>query len=150
MRDSLVRLLDDYASFHTHRMNRLTHEVAIPLIMFHIVAMLDWVALGSLSVFGHALTLAHVLLLGAGCWYFWMAPRLALLVVVPMALCIPLGRVTPPWVVITIAVVGWVIQFAGHVVWEKRSPAFLANAMQFLVGPIFFVALVTGAWPRSR
>ena len=36
-------LFDDYASSHQHPTNRLTHKIAIPLIVLHIVAMLDWV-----------------------------------------------------------------------------------------------------------
>jgi len=39
-------------------------------------------------------------------------------------------------------------QLAGHVVWEKNSPAFLQNLLQALVGPLFFVAVLTGEWPR--
>lgn len=146
MRDSLVRLLEEYEAFHTHPTNRLTHKVAIPLIVFTIVAMLDWVELGSLQVAGHDLTLAFVLLFPAICWYFWMAPFLAPLVVVPALLCIPLGRVTPPWLVIAIAIFAWLVQLAGHAIWEKRSPAFFTNLVQLLVGPLFLVALFTGGF----
>ena len=148
MRDSMVRLLQEYEAYHTHPTNRLTHKVAIPLIVFQIVAMLDWVGLGSLQLAGHPVTLAHLFLVPAAAWYLWMAPRLAPLVIVPTLLCLPLGHITPPWLVITIAVAAWVIQFAGHLIWEKRSPAFFTNLLQLLVGPLFFVALLTGAWPR--
>lgn len=150
MRDSMVRLLEEYDAYHKHPTNRLTHKVAIPLIVFHIVAMLDWVQLGSLEVAGHPVTLAYVVLVLPMLWYFWMAPGLAPLVVVPSLLCIPLGRITPPWLVIAIAIAAWAIQFAGHVIWEKRSPAFFTNLLQLLVGPAFFVALMTGAWPRAE
>ena len=44
-----------------------------------------------------------------------------LILMVAFAICFPLGWVTPPWAVIAIAVVAWTIQFAGHLVWEKRS-----------------------------
>ena len=57
-----------------------------------------------------------------------------------MALCFPLAAVTPRPLVLAIALVGWAIQLAGHLVWEKRSPAFLANLLQALIGPLFFVA----------
>jgi uncharacterized membrane protein YGL010W len=50
----------------------------------------------------------------------------------------------PVWAVIAIAVGGWLIQLAGHAVWEKKSPSFLTNLAHALVGPIFFVALLTG------
>jgi uncharacterized membrane protein YGL010W len=150
MRDSMVRLLEEYDAYHKHPTNRLTHKVAIPLIVFQIVAMLDWVQLGSLAVAGQPVTLAWVAVVPAALWYFWMAPALAPLVVIPSLLCIPLGRITPPWLVITIAVAAWVIQFAGHLIWEKRSPAFFTNILQLLVGPAFLVALLTGAWPQAE
>lgn len=150
MRDSMVRLLEEYEAYHTHPMNRLTHKVAIPLILFHLVAMLDWVTLGGAELAGHPVTLAHGLLLPAAGWYLWMTPRLAPLIILPTLLCLPLGRVTPPWLVLLVAMGAWTIQFAGHVIWEKRSPAFFTNLLQLLVGPAFFVALLTGAWPRSK
>ncbi len=46
----LVALFDDYASSHQHPTNRLTHKVAIPFIVLHIVAMLDWVKLVAVPV----------------------------------------------------------------------------------------------------
>jgi len=150
MRQKMILHMEEYAAYHAHPMNRLTHKVAIPLIVFHVVVMLDWVALGSLSLAGHPVTLAHASLIAPFAWYVWMAPRLAPLVILPTLLCIPLGHITPAWLVITIAVVAWVIQFAGHVIWEKRSPAFFTNILQLLVGPLFFVAAATGAWPRAR
>jgi uncharacterized membrane protein YGL010W len=150
MRESVIRHLEQYEAFHTHPMNRLTHKVAIPLIVFHVVAMLDWVVLGSLTIAGHPLTLAHVVLIAPIAWYFWVAPRLAPLVVLPTLACLPLGRVTPVWVVVALALAAWLIQLAGHVVWEKRAPAFVTNLLQLLVGPLFFVAVATGAWPPRK
>lgn len=150
MRREMSQLMEDYASFHSHPMNRLTHEVAIPLIVFHIVAMLDWVQLGSWTVAGHPVTLAPVVMIIPALWYAWMAPRLSPLIILPMVLCLPLGRITPTWLVVAIAIVAWAIQFAGHLVWEKRSPAFFGNLVHLLVGPIFFVAIATGSWSPSR
>jgi uncharacterized membrane protein YGL010W len=39
------------------------------------------------------------------------------------------------------------VQLAGHSVWEKNRPAFLKNLTHALVGPVFFMALLTGDWP---
>jgi len=49
--------------------------------------------------------------------------------------------------VLAAALVGWTVQLAGHSVWEKNRPAFLKNMFQALIGPMFFVALLTGDWP---
>jgi uncharacterized membrane protein YGL010W len=70
--------------------------------------------------------------------------KLGLIVAAGMALCFPLGRLLPVWAVIALAVGGWLIQLAGHAVWEKKSPSFFTNMVHALVGPLFFVAILTG------
>ncbi|MBN1207182.1 MAG: DUF962 domain-containing protein [Myxococcaceae bacterium] len=141
----ITALFDDYASSHQHPTNRLTHKVAIPVIVLHIVAMLDWVRLVSLPVIpGGVLTLGQVAWLLAAVWYLRADLKLGLIVSAAMALCFPLGRMLPVWAVIAIAVGGWLVQLAGHAVWEKKSPSFFTNLVHALVGPLFFVALITG------
>jgi uncharacterized membrane protein YGL010W len=141
----LLALFNDYASSHQHPTNRLTHKVAIPFIVLHIVAMLDWVKLVAIPVLpGGVLTLGLVAWLLAAIWYLRADVKLGLIVSAAMALCFPLGRMLPVWAVIAIAVSGWLIQLAGHAVWEKKSPSFLTNLVHALVGPLFFVALLTG------
>ncbi len=34
---------------------------------------------------------------------------------------------------------GWILQFIGHTVFEKKRPAFMDNLIQLLIGPLFFV-----------
>ena len=138
-------LFDEYIYAHQHPTNRLTHKVAIPLIVLHIVAMLDWVRLVSVPALpGGSLTLAYVAWALASIWFLRADARLGLIVSLFAALCIPLGRLLPTGAVIAIAVVGWLVQLAGHAVWEKKSPSFLTNLVHALVGPLFFVALLTG------
>ena len=52
MSPTLQRLFVEYADSHRHPTNRLTHKIAIPMIVFHIIAMLDWVKLVILPVAG--------------------------------------------------------------------------------------------------
>lgn len=148
MSPALRALFQDYAESHRHPTNRLTHKVAIPLIVFHVVAMLDWVRL--FTVAGVTVTLGMVGVGAALLWYLRMSVKLGLLMAVFLALCFPLARVTPWPVVVAIAVVGWLVQLAGHAVWEKKSPAFLTNLLQALVGPVFFLACLTGDWREGR
>ncbi|WP_224242226.1 Mpo1 family 2-hydroxy fatty acid dioxygenase [Hyalangium gracile] len=141
----IVALFDDYASSHQHPTNRLTHKIAIPVIVLHIVAMLDWVKLVAIPVLpGGVLTLGMVAWALATLWYLRADVKLGLIVSAGMALCFPLGRLLPVWAVIAIAVFGWLIQLAGHAVWEKKSPSFFTNLVHALVGPMFFVAMLTG------
>jgi uncharacterized membrane protein YGL010W len=145
MKPRLVALMQDYESAHQHPTNRLTHEIAIPLIVFHIVAMLDWVPLGTAG--GWRLSLAHPVYLAAVAWYVALDLRLGVLMAVLYGLCLPLGRMAPWQLVVAAAVVGWLTQLAGHSLWEKNRPAFLRNMLHALVGPLYFVARAVRLWP---
>ncbi|MDP6410007.1 MAG: DUF962 domain-containing protein [Planctomycetota bacterium] len=148
MKPQVVQLMHEYAECHQHPMNLLTHRLAIPLIMFHVIAMLDWVALGGWTLSGgREVTLAWPVLALASVWYLWGAPRQAPIIIAHGLVCLVVAQLTPAWVVIAVTVAAWVVQLAGHVIWEGRSPAFLRNLLQLLVGPLFFVALATGSWP---
>ena len=147
MNPRLVTLFESYADFHRHPINQLTHKIAIPLIVFHIIAMLGWIRLLPLAAIpGGYLTAAHLAYFLAIGWYFTMDAKLAVVMAFLFALCFPIAQWTSTATVIWIAVLGWVIQLAGHVVWEKRAPAFLTNIFQTLIGPLFFVAVLTGRW----
>src|SRR5690242_11641319 len=146
MKPTLQRFFDDYAADHRHPMNRLTHKIAIPLIVFHIIAMLDWVKLPvpAVDVAGLVIqpSLGHVIYLAAFAWYLTLHAPLAFVMAILYALCFPIAAVTPKPVVIGIAIVGWLVQLAGHSVFEKNRPAFLKNMLQALIGPLFFVAVL--------
>jgi uncharacterized membrane protein YGL010W len=94
------------------------------------------------------ITLAHVAYAGAVLWYLTLDVKLGLIMAGLYAICFPLATLTPRWLVVVIAVVAWLIQLAGHSVWEKKRPAFLTNLLQALIGPLFFVAKLTGDWPQ--
>lgn len=144
LKPQLRAYFEEYADSHRHPTNRLTHVIAIPLIVFHIVAMLSWVPLAKLG--GFELNLAHLAYLGAVVWYLSLSVRLGVIMALLFAICFPLAAITPWPAVVAIAAIGWLVQLAGHAVWEKRSPAFLRNLLQALVGPMFFVAKLTGDW----
>lgn len=142
------RWFTEYADAHRHPMNRLTHKVAIPVIVFHILAMLDWLPLTDIG--GMRVSAGHVgWMVAAAFWtaHLPLSGALLSLATLPMLWLAPL---TPRGVVASLALVGWVVQLAGHRVWEKNQPAFLNNLLQALVGPLFFVAVLIGEWPRSR
>jgi uncharacterized membrane protein YGL010W len=60
------------------------------------------------------------------------------------ALMAALGRVLPVPVSIGLFVLGWVFQFVGHYVYEKKSPAFARNLVHLLVGPLWIAARAVG------
>ena len=145
LKPQVAALFDEYYSSHQHPTNRLTHKVAIPLIVLHIVAMLDWVHLLAVpAIPGGSLTLGMVVLAMAAVWYLRADVKLGIIVVLFMAACFPVGRMMPTWSVVAVAAFAWLVQLAGHSVWEKKSPSFLTNMVHALVGPLFFVAVLLG------
>ena len=148
MSSRLERLFGEYHEYHRDPVNVAIHKVAVPAILFHIVAMLDWVAL-PVRVAGVPLGLGMVAAAVVGAWYLFVCPRYAL-VLVPFALgCAALGRVVPRPVVVGVAVVAWVAQLVGHSRFERRAPAFTDNLLQLRVGPAYVVALMMGDWPPA-
>jgi uncharacterized membrane protein YGL010W len=143
------RWFDEYADAHRHPVNRLTHKVAIPVIVFHILAMLDWLTLVDTGLHGR-ISAGHVGWGVASLFWILHLPRSGLLLAAATAPMLWLAPYTPRWVVVVTAVVGWLVQLAGHRLWEKNQPAFLKNLLQALVGPLFFVAVLIGEWPRAR
>jgi uncharacterized membrane protein YGL010W len=132
----------DYAAFHGTPGNRACHYVGIPLIVVSLYAMLSAVPLFTVSAF--TVTLAEVLVIGATAYYLTLDAVLAVLMLVVSAAGIVLGRRIPMSAAIVLFVVGWVFQFVGHYVYEKRSPAFYRNLAHLLVGPLWILAKATG------
>jgi uncharacterized membrane protein YGL010W len=149
----LVELFREYDQYHMDPINRLTHKVAIPLIFFNAVAMLDWIKLFAVSgVSGHPISVAHIAIGWSLVWYARMSPKLSVLLATTFAAMLVIGTYTPVWLVVSIGVAAWVLQFLGHLVWEKKAPNFMRNGIQALVGPIYFLAIATGDWqaPAAR
>jgi uncharacterized membrane protein YGL010W len=133
---------------HRHETNRLAHKLAIPLIGFHILAMLMWIPLG--SPFGFSLTLGHVAYAAAVAAYLALDVRLGVLMALLLAVCFPIAAITPKAFVIVLALVGWLALVAGHVVWEKRQPTLVTYLIEAFVWPLYFVATLVGLWPHER
>jgi uncharacterized membrane protein YGL010W len=147
MKPALHDLFVEYTEYHRHPVNILIHKIAVPMIFFNAMAMLDWVVLGRIpGLPGLSMTLGQLLVAFCAIWYLAMNVKLGILLTLSFAGMLALGWVTPGWAVIAIGVFGWAIQMAGHLVWEKKAPSFTKNAVQALVGPIYFLALAIGDW----
>jgi uncharacterized membrane protein YGL010W len=131
----------DYASHHQTSGNQLCHSIGIPLIVFSGLALLRQV--GLLSVGGYTITLAEVLIVAATLYYATLDVVLACGMLVYSTACLILGRGLPWTVSLGLFVLGWILQFVGHYVYEKRSPAFLKNLTHLLVGPLWILAKAT-------
>ena len=127
MRDISV-LFADYASHHQTKGNKWFHRVGIPLIMLSGIGMLARVPIAAI-----------VLIVGSEIVYAILDWRLAAIMLVISAAFFFIGAAIPFWIDVALFIVGWIFQFVGHSVYEKRSPAFLTNALHLLVGPLWIL-----------
>jgi uncharacterized membrane protein YGL010W len=132
----------DYASFHGTGGNKVCHYVGIPLIVLAILALLARVPL--FAVGGLTVTLAEVFLVVVTAYYLTLDAILGVIMLAASAVLLALGRPLPVAVSVGLFVLGWIFQFVGHYVYEKRSPAFYRNLAHLLVGPLWIVAKAVG------
>jgi len=121
-------LFADYASHHQTKGNKWFHRVGIPLIMLSLIGMLARVPIAAI-----ALIVASEIVYAILDW------RLAAIMLVISVAFYFIGAAIPFWINVALFVVGWIFQFVGHSVYEKRSPAFLTNAVHLLVGPLWIL-----------
>lgn len=142
MTQALRSYFDDYAAHHATAGNKACHQVGIPLIVLSSFALLGRVGLFQAGDF--TVTLAEVVLLLATAYYLTLDRALALMMAAASALLIAAGRFIGVWPAVAVFVFGWILQFIGHYVYEKRSPAFFRNLTHLLVGPLWILARATG------
>ena len=145
---TLTQHLTTYATYHRDPRNIATHFVGIPMIFVAVAILL---ARPAFAVGG--LTLSPIVLvgLGAAAFYLRLDLRFGAVMATLTALSAWLGTSvatasTGTWLAVGLGafVVGWVIQFIGHI-YEGKKPAFVDDLIGLLVGPLFVVAEVAFA-----
>lgn len=130
MSPKLEALFQDYEAYHRTAGNKVCHYVGVPLIVFTLIGLLSEVAWGDLDL---ALVVGGLVLL----YYLTLSAKQGLGMAVFLAFSYLLGRALPGTMHLAGFVLGWVFQFIGHYVYEKRSPAFFKNLLHLLVGPLW-------------
>ena len=125
-------LFADYAAHHKTRGNKLCHFIGIPIIVMSLLGLLAHLQVGPVN--GGVL-----LLLVATAAYLALDWRLGTLMLLIGAALVVVGGALAPLTLVALQVVGWVLQFIGHGVYEKRSPAFFRNLVHLLVGPLWIL-----------
>jgi uncharacterized membrane protein YGL010W len=130
-------LFADYASHHRTRGNKLFHRIGIPLIVLTLLGMLARV--GIFTTAGFRFDAAMAVILVSTLYYIWLDWRLGTLMLLVSVAFYFLGRAMPFWLDTALFVLGWIFQFIGHSVYEKRQPAFFRNFVHLLVGPLWIL-----------
>jgi uncharacterized membrane protein YGL010W len=135
--------LADYASYHQTTGNQRTHLIGIPVITATILGMLAHVSFGP-SFAGGLVGLDLGLLLWATTtvWYLSMDWRIGLPSSAVGFLLYLVGRALPIPVLIALFVIGWIIQYIGHLHYEHNKPAFYKNFEHLLIGPVWVIGKV--------
>ncbi len=135
--------LGQYAAYHRDRRNILTHFIGIPMIVLSVVVLL---ARPAFEVAGLPASAATLAVIAATLYYLRLDLRFGIAMGVLLAACLAVahataGLSTVAWATFGVGlfVVGWVIQFVGHI-FEGRKPAFVDDIMGLIIGPLFVVA----------
>ena len=125
-------LLERYGESHTHPANELIHYVAVPMIVFSLIGVLNWL---------HP-TAALVAIAGSVVYYARLSTVFMIVMTLASALMLYLagllGTALLP-VSIGIFVVAWIFQFIGHKI-EGKKPSFFEDLQYLLVGPLFVLS----------
>ncbi|GAA4887077.1 DUF962 domain-containing protein [Ferrimonas pelagia] len=144
MHKSIQQWLDAYSVSHRHPINKLIHWVAVPTIMWTVLALLWEVAWPGLPL----LNLAGVLIIISLAFYWHLSPRLAVGMIGITALQVALllwhqnASALPLWqTALILFVIAWVFQFLGHKI-EGAKPSFFEDVQFLLIGPVWLLSFL--------
>lgn len=134
--------LSQYAEYHRDRRNIATHFVGIPMIVLAVIIALSKPALDIKGAIFSAFWPVYIL---SCVFYLRLDIKLGML----MSLLLLLGGLFGSYVAdlsygvwlfawLTLFIIGWVIQFIGHV-YEGKKPAFVDDIIGLVIGPLFVV-----------
>jgi len=143
------QLLEQYGESHRNPVNKAIHWVAVPLIVWTVVALLWSIPAPTASrVAGVPLNWAVLALALAQVYWFRLSPALGLgllawnLAMIALTLWAGSASPWPLWqLAIAIFVLSWLFQFIGHAI-EGRRPSFLQDIQFLLIGPAWLLAFV--------
>ena len=129
--------INAYSGYHINPINKLTHYIGIPLILFSTIGLFRYLGwhhynLGTLSI----------LLVT---FYYWrtMDLKIATLFFCIAGLFYYTSLFLSWHVILGIFVASWILQFVGHQIYEKKQPAFLENMEHLLIGPAWLIHRLT-------
>lgn len=141
-------LFADYAAHHRTAGNKFFHRLGIPMIMLTLIGMLTQVTLFDAATI--RFDAAMLLIAASTAYYFAIEWRLAVAMLVVSIIFYFVGAAIPLWLNVTLFVLGWIFQFIGHSVYEKKSPAFFRNLVHLMVGPLWILNDVIHVVPQRR
>ncbi|HEY0333414.1 MAG TPA: Mpo1-like protein [Stenotrophomonas sp.] len=141
------RFFASYSGDHRNALNQRIHVIAVPAILWSVVALLWCIPVG-----GTLLRSGVWAALAMFCaWMFYnrlsRSMGLGMLAVFFFSACLcrlleaRIGLSNLLWLAIGVFVVAWIAQFIGHK-FEGRKPSFLTDLVYLLIGPAWVLAKV--------
>jgi uncharacterized membrane protein YGL010W len=146
---AIDRLLGEYGESHQNPVNKLIHWIAVPVIVWTVVALLWSIPFppgpGPANIPVNWATLALLL---AQIYWFRLSPRLGLglllysLAMILLTVLVGQHSAWPLWLLaLAVFVAAWILQFIGHAV-EGKRPSFFRDVQFLLIGPAWLLAFV--------
>jgi uncharacterized membrane protein YGL010W len=143
---TLTEQLTQYAAYHRDRRNIATHFAGIPMIVLALAVLLSRPA-WTVGAMPFPLSPACGLFIAATLYYLVLDVPLGLIMAFFSVLCLGVGQwlaaqSTLLWLVTGagLFLIGWVLQFVGHIAYEHRKPAFVDDVIGLMIGPLFVLA----------
>ena len=137
------QLLQEYASSHQHKTNKIIHFICVPVIFWTIVALLWLVKIPYVD------NLALVTSVLLSFYYLAKDLKVAIQMIVFTILCLLLTAFMEKQgfpvleIAVILFVVAWIFQFIGHKV-EGKKPSFFKDLQFLLVGPAWIIKQIFG------
>jgi uncharacterized membrane protein YGL010W len=142
---ALIIYFKDYEQYHQTKGNKRTHLAGIPLVLFSLVGLLARVVLWAPSAESLLrLDLGLILAIAGGIFSLRVDWKLGIPFFLYGFANYLIARHLELNLLIALQVIGWVLQFFGHIVYEKKSPAFFTSLEHLFIGPMWIFAWVTG------
>lgn len=142
----LQRKIVEFARYHRSRGNRVCHYLGIPLISVAVLGALaevgDCFTVGGFSV---RCDLAIMSLIITLLYEMGLNRRIAIGIFIAGMAAYAIAQPLSPSVLASIFCLGWALQFTGHRIFEKNSPAFFDNLVHLFIGPRWLINKVVRA-----
>lgn len=142
-------LLEEYGESHRNPVNKLIHWVAVPVIVWTVIALLWSLPFPYDSgIEAVPVNWATLALLLAQVYWFRLSPRLGLglllfnVFLIQFTVLFAQTTERPLWQwALGVFIAAWVLQFIGHAV-EGKRPSFFRDVQFLLIGPAWLMAFL--------
>ena len=146
---SIDSLLEEYGESHQHLVNKAIHWIAVPAIVWTVIALLWSIPFPFESGIDFMpVNWAVLVLLAAQVYWFRLSLNLGAglliynLFMIQLTVLMPQLTTRPLWqVALAVFVVAWILQFIGHAI-EGKRPSFFRDVQFLLIGPAWLMAFI--------